>query len=46
VKTDIAAVLLFCMWAFIVVLGFGFLAYLFISVIYLGEGSSCPQNLC
>lgn len=26
--------------------GFGYLAYLFVTVVYLGGGSSCPQNLC
>lgn len=26
--------------------GFGYLIYLFITVVYLGESSSCPLNSC
>jgi hypothetical protein len=34
--------LLFCL-AFLPML---YLVYLFVSVVYLGESSACPQNLC
>lgn len=45
-KHDWPLILLTAAFYVIATVGFGYLAYLFVTVIFLGGGSSCPQNSC
>lgn len=45
-KPDYGLVLVALIFGAPVVLGLAYVAYLFISVVFLGGSSACPQNSC